>query len=128
MNWHGLVAGAIGTVNPFITGTVQVSTGSTVNPDGSQTPTYDTYSGVSMQVQALTYKDLQQIDGLNLNGTRRAIYMNGRADGVVRSLMKGGDLITIAAGPNAGVWLVALMAEQWPDWAKAIVTLQNETP
>jgi hypothetical protein len=128
VNLHGLTTGAINAVNPFLTGTVQVSTGQTTNADGSQTPTYETFTDVSMQVQALQYQDLKQIEGLNLNGTRRAIYMNGRADGVVRSLMKGGDLITIAAGPNAGVWLVALMAEQWPDWAKAIVTLQNETP
>lgn len=128
MNLHGVVSGAIGAVNPFITGTVQVSTGYTTSDDGSQVPTYDTFDDVQMQVQALTYRDLLQVEGLNLNGTRRAIYMNGRADGVVRSLMKGGDLITIADGANAGVWLVAYVLEQWADWTKIAVTLQNEDP
>jgi hypothetical protein len=126
MNLHGLATGAIGIVNPFVPGTVQVSDGYATAADGEQVPAYQTFPDVSMQVQALTFKDLQQLDGLNLNGTQRAIYMNGRADGVVRSLMKGGDLVTLTNGPNAGVWLVTLMLEQWPDWAKAAVTLQNE--
>ena len=126
MNLHGIAGPAIGAVNPFVPGTVQVSNGTyTTAPDGTRTPGYDTFAGVLMQVQALTYKDLMQVDGLNLNGTRRAIYMNGRADGVVRSLLKGGDLITLTDGPNAGTWLVALTLEQFPDWCKLAVTLQN---
>lgn len=128
MNLHGIVSGAIGTVNPFIAGTVKISTGSSTASDGTRTPTYTTYTDVQMQVQALTWKDLQQLEGLNLNGTRRAIYMNGRADGVVRSLMKGGDLIEIADGVNAGTFLVAYVLEAWPDWSKLAVTLQNEDP
>lgn len=77
------------------------------------------------QVQALTYKDLQQISGINLNGTRRAIYLQGKLDGVVRSLEKGGDLISIASGANAGEWLVGMVLEQWQDWCKVAATLQN---
>jgi hypothetical protein len=78
---------------------------------------------VQGQVQPLQYKDLMQIDGLNLNGTRRKIYLYGAANGVVRTSLKGGDLIT---DPRGDVWLVALVAEQWAvDWASAIVTLQN---
>lgn len=125
MNLHGLASGAIGTVNPFILGTIKVSTGSTTAADGKRTPTYSTQTNVSMQVQALTFRDLQQLDGLNLNGTRRAIYLNGKYDGVVRPQLKGGDLFVIASGPNAGTWLVALVLEQWPDWCKVAVTLQN---
>lgn len=127
MNLHGIVSGAIGAVNPFVLGTVQVSIGYTVGSDYVQVPAYQTFAGVSMQVQALTYRDLVQTSGLNLNGTRRAIYMNGRADGVVRSLMKGGDLVTLTDGPNAGVWLVDQVIEQWSDWVKVAVTLQLES-
>jgi hypothetical protein len=125
MNLHQIASGAIGAINPFVLGTIKVSTGYTTAADGSRVSTYTPFTGVSMQVQALTWKDLQQVDGLNLNGTRRAIYMNGRADGVVRSLLKGGDLIALTNGPNAGTWLVALVLEQWPDWCKVAVTLQN---
>lgn len=78
------------------------------------------------QVQPITWRDLQQMDGVNLGGTRRKIYINGTTDGIVRSLRKGGDLVTIAGGVNAGVWLVPQVLEQFPDWCCAAITLQNE--
>lgn len=122
MDLHGLARGAISAVNPFVLATVQISTGSTQNADGGRTPTYTTFNNVSVQVQALSYKDLAQVEGLNLNGTRRAIYVSGELDGVVRSLGKGGDLITL---PDGSVYLVAMVLEQWPDWAKVAATLQD---
>lgn len=126
MNLHGIVASAVGAVNPQIPVSVQVSTGSTIGANGKRTPIYAAPVTVLGQVQALQFRDIQQMDALNLQGTRRAIYLRGRVDGLVRSENKGGDLITIAEGVNAGVWLVAVMAEQWPDWCKALCTLQND--
>lgn len=126
MNLHGIVAPLIGVVNPHIALSIQVSTGSTDTDDGKQTPTYAAPVTVLGQVQALQYRDIVQMDALNLQGTRRAIYINGRVDGLVRSENKGGDLITIVGGVNAGVWLVALVAEAWPDWTKALCTLQDD--
>lgn len=125
MNLHGIAAGAIGAVNPMVPGTIQVSSGYTTSDDGSRVPTYTTVEDVPMQVQALTFRDLQQTDSLNLQGTRRAIYIDGRVDGLVRPDNKGGDIITLTDGPNAGTWLVAMVLEQWPDWCKVAVTLQN---
>lgn len=125
-NWHNIAAGAIGVVNPFVTGTIQRSTGSTTNADYSKTPTYTTFADVPMQVQALSTEDLQQLDGTNQNGTNRAVYMNGRSDGVVRSQLLGGDLITLTDGPNAGTWLVTKVPEQWGEWNHAIITLQQD--
>jgi len=55
-----------------------------------------------MWVDALTYKDIIQVDGLNLNGTRRAIYINGKVDGLVRPENKGGDLITLPTAVFVG--------------------------
>lgn len=125
MNLHGIVSGNIGAVNPFVPATFQASTGSTTADDGMRVPTYADPVTVDVQVQALTGKDLMQIDGLNLNGTKRAIYLYGQADGTVRVNQKGGDLITLTDGPNAGVWLVVLVLEQWPDWCKTACALQN---
>jgi len=132
MKLHGVVSGNIQAVNPFITGTVKISTGNTTNADGSRTPTYAEVDGVTMQVQALTFRDIQQIDGLNLQGTRRAIYLYGEIDGLVRPTNQGGDLIIIASGVHAGTWLVALVLEQWGDgtpasWCKVACTLQNNS-
>lgn len=125
MNLHGLAAGLVGAVNPFVTATLQVSTGYMTDAAGKQTPTYAAPATVSVQVQALTYKDLQQLDGLNLQGTRRAIYIAGVVQGLVRATRQGGDLITITSGESAGVWLVAQVIEAWPDWTKVAVTLQD---
>lgn len=125
MNLHGIVAGAIAAVNPTITGVFKASTGYTTAGDGTQVPTYAAPINVPMQVQALTFKDLTQLDGLNLNGTKRAIYLYGAANGVVRPTAKGGDLIVLTDAVNAGTWLVAQVLEQWPDWCKVAVTLQN---
>lgn len=126
MNLHGLVAGAIGTVNPFVPATMQISTGYTTAPDGSRTPTFSTVTGKA-QVQALSFKDLTQVSGLNLNGTRRAIYFYGAFAGVVRPNQKGGDIVTLTGSNNTGKWLVAQVLEQWPDWCKVVVTQQMDT-
>lgn len=121
MNLHGLVAGGIGVVNPFVTVTVSESTGYSTASDGKRTPTYAVFQAQA-QIQALSGKDLRQIDGLNLNGTLRAIYFFGEVDAVVRALSKGGDVVTDS---NANVYLVNQVLEQWPDWCKVVVTLQN---
>lgn len=132
MNLHALVASAIGTVNPFVPATVQVSEGYTTNADGSRTPNYTTLN-ISAQVQALTYQDLTHLDGLNIQGIRRAIYTNGSIMGLVRIDAKGGDIISFAPGllPEGNTWLCAHALEQWSDgangasWCKICITLQN---
>lgn len=123
MNLHGIVAPAIGTVNPFVGASVQVSTGYSTNPDGSRIPTYNTVTG-SVQVQALTFKDLKQLDGVNMNGESRAIYFYGEFNAVLRTRQKGGDIVTLTDGPNVGKWLIVQMLEVWPDWCRAAVVLQ----
>ncbi len=84
---------------------------------------------VTAQVQALSWRDLQMIDGLTLQGERRAIYLFGAVDGVSRPTNQGGDLITF---PDGSIWLVALVLESWLNdagapvgWVKCACTLQN---
>ena len=125
MNLHGIVSGAIQVVNPDILADVMVSTGQTTNPDGSRTPAFQTTTGVPVQVQALTGQDIRQIEGLNLQGELRAIYVNGDIEGLVRAKKKGGDLIVIYSGPSTGTWLVSQVLETWPDWTKFACVLQN---
>jgi len=125
MNLHGIVRGVITGVNPDILVTIQFSTGHS-NEGGRQVPTYQTARNIPAQVQALTFKDLHQLDGLNQAGVQRAIYLYGKIDGVIRSEVAGGDIITIASGANRGTWLVTKSLEQWPDWCKVAVTLQQQ--
>jgi hypothetical protein len=125
MNLHGIVSGAIGTVNPHIPGRLRISTGSSTNPDGTRVPTYDAPRGVRLQVQPMSWGDLQQVDWLNKGGERRKIYLYGEADAVVRVNQKGGDLIEIDSGVNRGTWLIVQTLEQFPDWVSCACTLQN---
>jgi hypothetical protein len=120
MNLHGIVRGAIGIVNPHTPATLHRSNGYTTQEDGTQVPTYAAVRTLRVQVQAMSYGDLQQVAGLNLQGEARAIYIDGAWDGVVRPDRKGGDLIVIGATR----WLVIQSLESWPDWTKVAAVRQ----
>lgn len=80
---------------------------------------------VLAQIQALTTRDLRQMEGLNTQGELRGIYVSGTLNGVVRVLLKGGDLVVF---PDGTVWLVTLVPEPWSTTAgftKAVITLQD---
>jgi hypothetical protein len=130
MNLHNLVSPFVSAINPSVPVTLSLSDGTyTTNPDFSKTPNYTVVTGVMAQIQSLTYKDLKQIEGLNIQGSARAIYLTGDVEGVVRVLNKGGDLITFQDGT---VWLVNMVLENWnpPDnsqsgWVKCACVLQD---
>jgi hypothetical protein len=122
MNLNAIVSGAVGAVNPRVPLSLQVSTGSTVGTDFKPVPSYAPAVTVMGQVQPMTWRDLQQTDALNLQGTRKAVYLDGNIEGLVRVNSQGGDLIT---APDGSIYLVALVLEAWPTWTKCAVTLQN---
>jgi len=123
VNLHGIVTGAINTINPPVLLSIQVNTGPTTNPDGTRAPTYAPPQTCTGQIQPLQYTDIIQMESLILQGERRKIYINGNVDGLVRVENKGGDLITDSDG---NVWLVAFVSEDWPDWCAVAVTLQDQ--
>jgi hypothetical protein len=75
-----------------------------------------------MQVQDLSNNDLKQIEGLNLQGTKRTIFVKGFINGLIRATNDGGDIVTLQDGT---VWIVSIATESWPDWCKVVVTLQD---
>lgn len=119
MNLHSLVAGAIGTVNPFIPITIQQSAGYTTSPDGSQVPAFTTLTA-SGQVQALSGGEIQRLANLGIQGQMRKIYMSGDWEGIVRAEQKGGDLFLF----NGQKWLAVQVLETWPDWSAVAVCRQ----
>jgi hypothetical protein len=123
VNLHGIAASAIGAVNPLVQLRYLASNGYTTAVDGTQVPAYLPPVVFYGQVQSLTYRDLVQTEGLNLNGVRRAIYLSGTANGIVRAAMKGGDYFVT---PDNYVWLVNIVLEAWPSWTKLAVTLQDD--
>jgi hypothetical protein len=127
MNLHGIVRGAIGTVNPDIIAPWTQSTGRTVDAAGNVTPTYAAPVNIQIQVQAMTGKDLAAVNGMNLQGVLRAVYCYGNKQGVVRVAQKGGDLFAFPETPGATSrnWLVVKVMETWPEWSKIIVEMQQ---
>lgn len=121
MNLHGIASSAIGTVNPHIRAEMLRSTGYATQADGSRTPTYET-TRVMVQIQALSTDELKQVEGLNIQGVKNGVYLNGNWNGAVRVGRQGGDLLKF----NGQTWLAVTVLENWPDWTKLAVVLQNE--
>ena len=120
MDLRGLANGVTAAVNPNKTVTVRRSTGYTIGAGRKQVPAYaDPVTGPA-QIQALDANDIKQLDGLNIQGTVRAIYLRGVLAGVVRPDGTGGDLIAI----EGQIWLVVKVLEGWPTWTKAAIVLQ----
>jgi hypothetical protein len=124
---RGLANTVSNAVNPNVIVTVTASTGYTIGSAGRQTPSYATPVTGPAQLQALDGSELKKLDGLNIQGVIRAIYLRGPLAGVIRPNSKGGDLVTIAAPAPAeliGTWLVVKVLESWPLWTKCAIWLQ----
>lgn len=129
LNIFGLARGAASAVLPSKRLILYISNGYTTNQDGQRIPSYLKPCGICGSVQALQYTDILKLEGLNLQGERRKIYLYGNIDGLVRVDNKGGDiLVTLKRDgkPDGRIWLVATVLEYWPDWCSVAVTLQNE--
>ena len=120
MDIRSIANSCINAVNPDISVTVKKATGYTIGAGAKQIPTYATGVVGMANLQALDGKELQQLDGLNINGTIKGIYLRGVLAGVIRPNQTGGDLILI----GTQTWLVVKVLEGWADWTKCAVVLQ----
>jgi hypothetical protein len=123
MNLHGIVGPLVSAVNPATLCYIRRSEGSFTKPDGTRVAKFSDPIPVRCQIQSMQYNDLYQLDGLNIQGLKRKIYMNGHWEGLVRTDRKGGDLIEM---PDSSFWLVVLVLEHWPQWTSVAVTLQDD--
>ena len=121
-NIRSIVRGAITSVNPDTAILLQLNQNWTRSPDGKRTPTLGAPVQMTGQLQALSYDDIRHADNMNVQGVRRALYIDGVVEALVRPDRKGGDIVTT---PDGRVWLVALVVENWEPWTKCIITLQN---
>jgi hypothetical protein len=131
-NLHGLVRGAINSVNPDIPIVLLVSTGNTIGPSGKSTPSYAAAQNMRGQVQAVRGSDLKKYSFLQANGIYRAVYLYGNPDAINRLASKGGDLLQFPQYPKGPVctWLITVVDEPWTAsngglaWSRVIATLQ----
>ncbi len=131
MNLHAVVRGAISSVNPDMPDAVLFkSHGYDTVSSGKQIPKYAAPITVSIQVQAMSTRDLMKTNFLNLQGTLRAVYMYGATHAIVRPLVIGGDVLEFAleTGSTPRRWLVVSELEPWgtAGWCKLAVQLQQQ--
>ena len=126
MSLRGLANSMTSVVNPNVVGVVALSSGYTTDSAGVRTPTYTYIQNVTMQMQPLTGRELQHLDGLNLQGILRAIYIEGSLEGVRRLQGRGGDMVQI----EGSWWLVVQVLEPWNQsgWCKVAVSEQTNAP
>jgi len=122
MSLQDIAFGAVAVINPPVLATIMQATGYTIDDDGSQVPSYATFNDVPVQMQALSNDEIHQVEGLNLQGNKQAVYLAGSDwSGLVRNAGKGGDLFVI----GGDTWLVATVLENWPDWVKLALVQQT---
>lgn len=121
MDLNRIANGLTRSVNPNIEAIAKISDGYETAPDGSRGPKYLPDETVMLQKQALTQRDLMQLDQLNVQGAECSAYIEGAWYGVVRKDKKGGDLFVI----NGETWLVVAVLEMWPNWSRVALCLQQ---
>lgn len=122
MDLRGIANSVASTVNANKTVTVLRSTGYTIGAGRKQVPSYAAPVSGPGQIQALDANDIKQVEGLNIQGTLRAIYLRGSLAGVIRPDGTGGDIVQI----DGQDWLVVKVLEGWPTWTKAAICLQGQ--
>src|SRR5258708_39184526 len=90
MNLRAIANSVTSAINPNIGATLFISTGYTIT-NFKQVPTYSK-AAVSAQGQPLSSGDIRQLDGLNIQGAQKAIYLNGSALAISRITKFGGAL------------------------------------
>jgi len=120
MNLHGIVTPFIAAINPPVMGEILQSTGYATGSDFKQAPSYAPAIVASMQVQALTQKQLEHMDALNIQGVFKSVYLNGDWNGIIRVSGTGGDLLAF----GGFLWRIVEVSEQYADWTRVTVCLQ----
>lgn len=120
MNLRAIANSVTKSVNPNVSAQIFKSIGNTTADDGSMTPSYAEAVTMDVQKQAVSQRDLQHIDNLNLQGVFVSIHTNGNWCGLGRKKDEGGDLFVI----GDDTWLVVAVPENWPDWTRVVACLQ----
>lgn len=119
-------------INPNIPASLLVSTGYGTDPSGKQVPTYAPKETVCVQVQALTQKELQHLDKLNITNGQAGLFIDRQLNSADRSTGSGGDIIVFEdewqtpEDLRDSTWLVVAVLEGWPGsgWCRAAITRQ----
>jgi len=123
MNLHAIAAPFVAIVTGTTTATWLQSSGYTTNPAGMRTPTF-TATTIDVRVQSMSTPELALMDGMGIQGIKRAVYAAGHLAAADRKTGAGGDLLQF----HGETWLVVAVLEDWDQsgWSKVAVTKQMD--
>ena len=126
MNLHAIVRGVTGVISPPIFGTLYVSIGAVALPSYKRVAAWQAFTNVRFDVQALSAREIEHLDALNVQGVMRGVWLNGNIEGLDRPAGKGGDMLAF----NGQFWLVTQVLETWDSdgWCHVACVLQNGPP
>jgi hypothetical protein len=113
MNLNAFAAPMTRMVSPSTPAQYKASTGYTQAADFTQVPAYAAPTSITVDVQALTSRELAHLDGLNIQGTLRAVWSAQTLRAADRKLGLGGDLLVFDDGDGSATWLVVHVLETW---------------
>lgn len=124
MNLHAIAAPFAAIVTGKTSATWLRSTGYTTAASGKRTPAYDTVPNVDIRVQSLSTDELKLLDGMNIQGIKRAVYVSAKISAADRKDGKGGDLLQF----GGATWLAVVILEDWDQsgWCKVALTKQMD--
>ena len=113
-------------INPNLSVIRYAYAGKTIAASGKPKATYAAGVPMTAQVQALTKKEVEHIDNMNLSPCDRAAYVNGQINAFDRVAQTGGDLLEF----EGRFWLVMAILEGWTTagWSKVALVQQNGDP
>lgn len=123
-NLHGVVRGAIQSINQDTPGTVYISTGNT-NVRGILTPTFVPVQAM-LQVQAQKHDPLRHQNNLQYSNSYLTIYAYGNFSDLERPSNQGGDVVQFQRVLDDGPqwYYISQVLEWWPGWCCFEVTRQ----
>ncbi len=124
MNLRTIANRATRGINPNIAATVQVSLPYTTAANGRQQPVYAPPAPVTLQAQALSKREVEHLDSMNMSNATRAVYADIQLTGVDRTTRSGGDLLTF----EGATWLVIAVLEAWTTAGWCKVALARQLP
>jgi hypothetical protein len=113
-------------INPNISVTLRAFQAYSVLPSGKATPSYAAAVTVVAQVQALSKREIQHLDAMNISNCERGIYINGQLQAFDRLAQSGGDFLFF----ENQWWRVDAILEGWTTagWCRAALTRQMSGP
>lgn len=134
MNLRAIANRATSRINPNVPATLYRSTGWTKDASYRQVPSYGAPEAITVQVQALTQKELEHLDRLNISNGQASLFINTQLSSVDRPSQSGGDKVAFGSDAPAALrgqtWLVVAVLEGWvgSGWCKAAITSQMADP